>query len=169
MNHLESRLASFFSQGGGADTKKEVDYPTWRLPPQRNRAAIPGKGAAAIWMSARVIAIDPTGRGLIVKRVLPLPGQMKGLRFWRQAGRKAVAFDPVVKSRLDNLRTWLADRREKPTYELIIEDWVDVFVNGWAKSLTDLRPGDRIGICFPTSEGAVQTLHPMQIRAYRFP
>ena len=94
---------------------------------------------------------------------------MKGIRFWDEAGDKATAFDPAVKSRLDTVRAWRADTRDKPTYELLVDDATDVFVNGWPKPLAELRPGDRVGVHYAAGQDKSRTLRPVQVRVYRFP
>lgn len=169
MNHLESRLASFFANGGRYDKMIETAYPAWRLPPQRDREPMAESVRKGIWMPARVTAVHPVSRRVTVKRNLPPKREMKGICFWDEAGDKAVAFDPVVKARLETVRAWLADPRDKPTYELLIDASTDVFVNGWPKPFTELRPGDRVGVWYATGQGQSRTLRVLQIRAYRFP
>jgi hypothetical protein len=169
MNHLESRLASFFAGGGRYHKEIETDYPAWRLPPQRRRASGGKSKQHAVWMPARVTAVHPAGRRLTAERTLPPREWMKGIRFWDEAGDRAVAFDPAVRTRLDTVRAWLTDRRAEPACELRIEDATDVFINGWPKPFTALRPGDRIGVCYVPGEETSRTVRPIQIRAYRFP
>jgi hypothetical protein len=168
MNHLESRLASFFASGGRYDRKIETDYPRWRLPAQRERASIAERIRHTVWMPAKVAAVGPAGRRVTVERTLPPRRRMKGVRFWDEAGTKAAAFDPAVKTRLETVRAWLADPRDKPTYELVIDDATDVFVNGWPKPPAELRPGDRLGVYYAARQDKSRTLRPVQIRAYRF-
>ena len=62
-----------------------------------------------------------------------------------------------------------AARHAQPTYELLLTDATDVFVNGWPKPVTDLRPGDRVGVFYASGETDPDTLRPFQIRAHRFP
>jgi hypothetical protein len=130
MNHLESRLASFFAGGRRYDKRIETDYPTWRLPASRRGASTNARIRDALWMPAKVTAVDAGGKQLTVERTLPPRERIKGIRFWDQAGARASAFNPAVKTRLDTVRAWLADPREKPTYEVAIDEATDVFVNG---------------------------------------
>ena len=169
MNHLESRLESFFAGGGRYDKRIETDYPAWRLPPERDRAALATSIRYAVWMPAIVTTVDAAGWRVTVERALPPRAQMKGIRFWDDAGDRATAFDPVVKARLDTVRAWLADPRERPTYELRIEDSTDIFVNGWSKPFSELRLGDRVGVCYAAGQDESHAIRPLQIRAYRFP
>lgn len=169
MNHLESRLAGFFANGALCGPESETSYPTWRLPPGRERASLATATEGAVWMPARVVSVDPAGRRVLVERALPPREQMKGLRFWSQAGDRAVAFDPAVKLRLGMVRAWLADNRDEPTYDLLIHETTDVFINGRAKQPTQLRPGDRLGVYGAIPLDAPYVLRPAQVRAYRFP
>jgi len=169
MNHLESRLASFFANGARYDKKIETPYPTWRLPKDRDRSAVPAANAHAVWMPAKVESVDADARTVTVVRTLPPRERMKGIRFWDEAGDKARAFDPVVKSRLDTVRAWLADTRAQPRYELRIGETTDVFINGRAKPFTDLRSGDAVGVFFAAEQDKTRRLQPFQVRAYRFP
>jgi hypothetical protein len=67
MNHLESRLASFFAAGGGRyDKKIETDYPTWRLPRRRDRASLAVRVRNSIWMSAKVADVSAVDRRVTV-------------------------------------------------------------------------------------------------------
>jgi len=168
MNHLDSRLASFFAAGARYDRKIKKAYPTWRLPASRRGKSIGTRIRDAVWMPAKVTAVDAAGRGVTIERSIPPREQMKGIRFWDEAAGKAVAFDPTVKVRLDTVRAWLADPRKRPTYELTIDDATDVFVNGWPKPPADLRPGDRVGVYFPVDQNTPHAIRPVQVRAYRF-
>jgi hypothetical protein len=168
MNHLESRLASFYGNGGQYNKRIETDHPPWRLSPQRDRAALNARVRNAIWMPATIVSVDPAGQRMIVRRTLPPRAQMKGVRFWDENQEKAVAFDPVVRSRLQTVRQWLADPRDKPVYELLMGDETDVFVNGRSQPLSTLRPGDSIGVYYVTMPDKTDTIRPMQVRAYRF-
>jgi hypothetical protein len=94
---------------------------------------------------------------------------MKGIQFWNQHERTAVAFDPIVKNRLDTVRAWLADPRDKPVYELLMDGDTDVFVNGCQRQATALRPGDSVGVCHAGAGDASYSIRPFQVRAYRFP
>jgi hypothetical protein len=169
MNHLESRLGSFFAGGGRYDKSIETDYPTWRLPPGRDRRSLGARLRQAVWMPATVTAVDPGGRRVSVERALPPREEMKGIRFWDDAGDEASPFDPIVKARLETVRAWLADPRETPTYELLMEDSTDTFVNGWEKPPSELRVGDRVGVCYAVGEDKSRTIRPLQVRAYRIP
>jgi len=53
--------------------------------------------------------------------------------------------------------------------ELHIEDSTDVFVNGWSKTLIELRVGDRVGVCYAAGRNKSHAIRPLQIRGYRFP
>jgi hypothetical protein len=106
---------------------------------------------------------------VFVERLLPPRERMKGARFWEEGGDKAVAFDAAVKARLDTVKAWLADPRDKPVYELLIDEQTDVFVNGWSKPPHVLRPGDCVGVCYATASEKTHQLRPLQLRAYRFP
>ena len=169
MNHLESRLASFFANGARYDRKIETPFPAWRLPAARRGKATAARMRDAVWMPAKVTAVNAAAGRITVERTLPPREQMKGIRFWDEAGAKASAFDPAVKHRLDTVRAWLADRREKPTYTLMVDNATDVFVNGWPKPPAELRVGDRVGVCFAAGQNDCHAIRPAQVRAYRFP
>ena len=169
MNHLESRLAGFFANGGLYDEQIETDYPGWRLAPQRDTAAIAARFGNAIWMSARVLSVDlDKGRVFVERKHVPRE-QMKGLRFWDESGDKAVAFDPIVRNRIDTVRAWVADPRDERPYALLADRQMDIFVNGWPRSLDALRPGDDVGVCCEAAPDMTHVLRPIQIRVYRFP
>jgi hypothetical protein len=168
MNHLESRLASFFSCGGLYDRTIETGYPPWRLSGQRDPDAEAPPIDHGVWMPARVVAVDATRRLVRVERTLPPAHRMKGLRFWDEAGERAVAFDPAVKTRLETLRAWLGDSREEPVYTLSIGDSTDIFINGWSKPFNDVRTGDRVGVLYRADPGNPEDVKPLQIRVYRF-
>jgi len=169
MNHLESRLASFFANGSRYDKKIKTPYPGWRLPPQRDRDVLKRRIERAVWMPAQVVSVNPARKRVLVERMLPPIERMKGICFWNEAGDRAVAFGPAVKNRLETVRAWLAETRDKPTYELLIDEATDVFLNGRSQPLTALRPHDRLGVYHRPDPSRPHTLRPIQIRAYRFP
>jgi hypothetical protein len=169
MNHLESRLASFFANGSLYDERIETDYPTWRLSPTRDSAGIAARFRNAVWMSACVVSVDlDEGRVLVQRKPVPRE-QMKGLRFWEESSDRPVAFDPIVSRRLATVRTWFDDPDPEEPYELLIDRQTDIFVNGWLQSPDALRVGDQIGVCWETSPEMNRTPRPIQIRVYRFP
>jgi hypothetical protein len=68
MNHLESRLASFFAGGAIYDKRMETDYPTWPLSASRRGASTNARTRDALWMPAKVTAVDAGGRRVTVAR-----------------------------------------------------------------------------------------------------
>jgi len=169
MNHLESRLASFFANGARYGKTIETAHPPWRLPKERDAATLSKQYRFTLWMPAKVVDVDATSRKLTVERSLPTPDAMKGVRFWEEAGDDATAFDPAVKARLDTVRGWGGDARGHAVSTLLVGDTTDIFVNGRPHAFAALQCGDRVGICCviagPDGRHAPR---PLQIRAYRF-
>jgi len=168
MNHLESRLASFFANGSRYHKRIATPFLPWRLAEGRDTRELAASARTAVWMFAKVLTVDASPDRLTVERVLPPRNKLKGIAFWEAAGGRAAAFDPAVKTRLDLVRAHLADTRKRPTYELRISQATDVFVNGRASSPAALQPGDRLGIYYGASQDASRVLRPLQVRVYRF-
>jgi hypothetical protein len=250
MNHLESRLKSFFANGCRYAKGIGTPYPTWRKPPEvtgevvslaadgravevavaagrrdtrrrrfavgpaarvtvdheptkpaalkrgdrvrvvwrpaeghdrghhvaaearlvaavRDKAAA-GKRAHTIWLAGRVTAVDAERRVLTVERHKPDVTAMRGWQFWQAAGPRATPYDPETKARLDVVRRWVRAGDAARTVRLVIDDAVELFLNGHAVRMTALKPGDDVGVMVRTSQEGRPRVLPEQVRAYRF-
>jgi len=168
MNHLESRLAAFVEAGCRYDPKIETPYPPWRRGKKAGRSGQGRDDVPTIWLTGRVTAVHADQRVLEVAHGPPPTDDMKGLAFWRGAGDRAEAYLPDVKARLEVVRRWAARERPK-TYRFAVDAGVDIFLNGRAAGLGDLKPGDRLGVQYPAASDAQDGIRPVHVRAYRLP
>ena len=168
LNFLESYLETFFADEMLYKEQPDFKLPQWRLPAERDIPTLTKHKHSSVWISAEVISINSNKQEIVIERKLPAAEQMKGLQFWNALGRDVIPFDKHTKIRLDTLRSWIADKREHPTYTIKVEKTTDIFKNGRAVSLSDLKAGDRIGMFFYCEEDNPQAMHPLQIRGYRY-
>jgi hypothetical protein len=166
LNHLESRLRAFVDGGCRYGKHMDAPLPDWRL----------GKGRAdddvliahrqpTIWLAGRVAAVDPAKRILTIERHKPNPEEMPGLKFWQAAA--VVPFDAGTKGRHETVRTWVAAGDGDRTYRFAVGETLDVFLDGRAVALADLRIGDQVGVWYHTRHEGQPHVPALQVRAYR--
>jgi len=164
MNHLEWRLKSFFEAGCRYAKAVEKPFPQWRKRHQAEGARAPGH---TIWLAGRVTGIEAEKRRLVVNRHPLVVEEMRGWRFWQEAGARATPYDPGTKANLDIVRKWLAAGRKGRTYRFAVDDAVDLFLHGEPARLADLRPGDCVGVLYAASQEGRPVIRPRQVRALR--
>ena len=177
MNHLESRLKSFAANGCRYAKTIETPYPTWRGSPEatarRVEAARDGEAArgrgATIWLAGRITSVDGKARLLTVERHKPEPAAMKGWGFWQAAGDRATPFDAGTKARLAVVRKWIEGGEAARTYRFVVDDAVDIFLDGCAVPPDALRAGDCVGVLYRTWRDGQARVCPEQVRAFRPP
>jgi len=117
-----------------------------------------------VWMGGLITAVDAQSRILTVVRHKLQPETLRGWNFWQQAGDRATPHDPSTKTRLGTLARWL--RETDRTRRFLVDAAVDLFVDGRAAALSDLKPGRPVGILYPAWQDAAERILPIQIRAY---
>ena len=55
------------------------------------------------------------------------------------------------------------------TYRFQVGDAAPVFLHGHPVALADLRPGDHVGVLYPTAQEGLPLVHAVQVRAQRLP
>jgi hypothetical protein len=117
-------------------------------------------------MSARVVSVDPD-EGIVVVEPTAVPeDELIGWGYWKDAGDRATAFDARTRVRLGALGRWLGDPGGQERFA--VDDAVTSFLNGHEAALSDLQPGDAVGVSYGAFRDGRPTIHPDQIRAYRF-
>ena len=124
------------------------------------------RARASAWMSARVVAVDVDQRKITVTRTRSSDEGLKGVAFWDAAGMEPLT--STVKGRLDIVRSWLADTREEPVYELSMDESADIIINGRSQPIEAIQAGDGIGIYSPGAEDGSFTLRPICVRVYQY-
>jgi hypothetical protein len=170
VNHLESRLKAFLDHGCRYDRSAETSLPAWRRPPDQTTRDHEGRGLRepTIWLSGRVKDVNVQQRSVTIERIRSEADDLKGCRFWQEAGERATAYDPAVTARLDVVRSWIADDAQIRDYHFAVDAAVMLFVNGREAELADLKPGDYVGVHYRSFQEGQKELCPEQIRAYRY-
>lgn len=139
-----------------------------RIEAVRDPAAARGRDAT-IWLSGRIVSVDPESRVLTVERHQPDVAAMRGWDFWQAAGDKATPFDAGSKARLGIVRKWIEGDADARTVRFVIDDAVDLFLDGHGAVLGELNPGDCVGVLYRTWQDGRPRIYPEQVRAYRVP
>jgi hypothetical protein len=139
--------------------------------PKIRALPVPEIGASGIfWLVGDVVRVDAARRQLTVRTPRLAPQETYGYRFWKEAGDKARPTE-MAKRNLDVVRTWVEGDDEERTRTLVLDEGVEIFVNGMhSLGFTAIRPGDKIGALYlPGEDEKDGLIYPSVLRVRSMP
>lgn len=89
---------------------------------------------------------------------------MYGWKFWQEAGTNATLWGDGAHN-LNVVSQWVESVQSESVWTFVIDDSVDIFINGENANYNDLRPGGRIGLLYRSYQNGSQTpAYPEQLR-----
>jgi hypothetical protein len=126
------------------------------------------RGAGTLWAPAVVEELRDE-ENLLVAHLRPAPPEhMRGLRMWRATAEGIEPFSEEARERLALVKNWIgpgASSRRR----FLVDLATDVWLNGHACELADLRPGDRLGVQYRCADDGAEVVPAFRVRAYRLP
>ncbi len=115
-----------------------------------------------IWLSGNVSNFDSKKRKLTVDLIKMTPENFIGYKFWKEYEGN-VHKEENIKMSLSIIEKWIEGKK----YTFVIDDGVDIFLNGRLSNLQDIKTNDKISLFYRLERDSNPIIYPDIIRLSR--
>jgi len=117
-----------------------------------------------VWLTGRVSAFDAQTRKLTVKAATLRPEDLIGYTFWKEH-EGAVSLQKRSSLYLPLVKKWIEESGS--TYHFIIDDGVDIFVNGRLAGQEEIKKADKVSLYYRPDRDVHTVIYPDIMRLSR--